>query len=157
MRHRKDGFKLGRLTQHRWALFRNLLVALFRHERITTTEAKAKAVRGLAEHMVTLAKREDLHARRQVLSMVPDAAVVGTLFDTIAARFSDRRGGYTRIIKLKQRRGDNAPLVLLELVDRLEDGKERKSSAEKKGKSSKGEAGAARGKRKKEKAAAASA
>jgi large subunit ribosomal protein L17 len=157
MRHRKDGFKLGRLTQHRWALFRNLLVALFRHERITTTEAKAKAVRGLAEHMVTLAKREDLHARRQVLSMVPDAAVVGTLFDTIAARFSDRRGGYTRIIKLKQRRGDNAPLVLLELVDRPEDGKERKSSAEKKEKAPKGEAGAARGKRKKEKAAAASA
>jgi large subunit ribosomal protein L17 len=157
MRHRKDGFKLGRLTQHRWALFRNLLVALFRHERITTTEAKAKAVRGLAEHMVTLAKREDLHARRQVLSMVPDAAVVGTLFDTIAARFSDRRGGYTRIIKLKQRRGDNAPLVLLELVDRPEDGKERKSSAEKKEKTPKGEAGAARGKRKKEKAAAASA
>jgi large subunit ribosomal protein L17 len=138
MRHRKDGFKLGRLTQHRWALFRNLLVALFRHERITTTEAKAKAVRGLAEHMVTLAKREDLHARRQVLSMVPDAAVVGTLFDTIAARFSDRRGGYTRIIKLKQRRGDNAPLVLLELVDRPEDGKERKSSAEKKEKSAEG-------------------
>ena len=67
MRHRKDGFKLGRLTQHRWAMFRNLLVALFRHERITTTEAKAKAVRGLADHMVTLAKRENLHARRQVL------------------------------------------------------------------------------------------
>jgi large subunit ribosomal protein L17 len=89
--------------------------------------------------------------------MVPDAAVVGTLFDTIAARFSDRRGGYTRIIKLKQRRGDNAPLVLPELVDRPEDGKERKSSAEKKEKAPKGEAGAARGKRKKEKAAAASA
>ena len=71
MRHRKDGYKLGRLTQHRWALFRNLLVALFRHERITTTEAKAKAVRGLADRMITLAKQENLHARRQVLSMVP--------------------------------------------------------------------------------------
>ena len=127
MRHRKDGFKLGRLTQHRWALFRNLLVALFRHERITTTEAKAKAVRGLAEHMVTLAKRENLHARRQVLSMMPDAAVVGTLFDTIAARFSDRNGGYTRIIKLGPRPGDNAPMVLLELVDRPDDGQERKA------------------------------
>lgn len=157
MRHRKDGFKLGRLTQHRWALFRNLLVALFRHERITTTEAKAKAVRGLAEHMVTLAKRENLHARRQVLSMVPDAEVVGTLFDTIAARFSDRNGGYTRIIKLGPRPGDNAPMVLLELVDRVEDGKERKGSDEKKEKAPKGEAGAARGKKKKEKAAAASA
>ena len=157
MRHRKDGFKLGRLTQHRWALFRNLLVALFRHERITTTEAKAKAVRGLAEHMVTLAKRETLHARRQVLSMVPDAEVVGTLFDTIAARFSDRKGGYTRIIKLGPRPGDNAPMVLLELVDRVEEGKDGKGSGEKKEKAPKGEAGAARGKKKKEKAAAASA
>ena len=157
MRHRKDGFKLGRLTQHRWAMFRNLLVALFRHERITTTEAKAKAVRGLAEHMVTLAKRENLHARRQVLSMVPDGEVVGTLFDTIAARFSDRSGGYTRIIKLGPRPGDNAPMVLLELVDRVEAGKEKKSSAEKKEKAPKGDAGAGRGKKKKEKAAAASA
>ena len=156
MRHRKDGFKLGRLTQHRWALFRNLLVALFRHERITTTEAKAKAVRGLAEHMVTLAKRENLHARRQVLSMMPDAAVVGTLFDTIAARFSDRNGGYTRIIKLGPRPGDNAPMVLLELVDRPEDGKERKAGgAETKEKPPKAEA---KGKKKeKAKAAAASA
>ena len=72
MRHGKAGFKLGRVTAHRWALFRNLLVALFRHERIMTTEAKAKAVRGLADHMVTLAKRDNLHARRQVLAMVPD-------------------------------------------------------------------------------------
>ena len=71
MRHRKDGFKLGRRTNHRWALFRNLLTDLFRHERITTTEAKAKAIRGLADHMITLAKRENLHARRQVLAMVP--------------------------------------------------------------------------------------
>jgi large subunit ribosomal protein L17 len=156
MRHRKDGFKLGRLTQHRWAMFRNLLVALFRHERITTTEAKAKAVRGLAEHMVTLAKRENLHARRQVLSMVPDAEVVGTLFDTIAARFSDRTGGYTRIIKLGPRPGDNAPMVILELVDRAENGKERKGSGEKKEKAPRGRAAAA-GKKKKEKAAAASA
>src|SRR3989449_8067563 len=69
MRHRRDGFKLGRVTAHRWALFRNLLVALFRHERIQTTEAKAKAVRGLAEQMITLAKRDTLHARRQVLAM----------------------------------------------------------------------------------------
>ena len=86
MRHRNAGYKLGRLTQHRWALFRNLLVALFRHERIATTDTKARAVRGLAEHMITLAKRENLHARRQVLSMVPDTEVVGRLFDTIAAR-----------------------------------------------------------------------
>ena len=159
MRHGKANYKLGRLTQHRWALFRNLLVALFRHERITTTEAKAKAVRGAADHMITLAKRENLHARRQVLTMVPDAAVVGTLFDTIAARFSDRNGGYTRIIKTGRRPGDNAPMVILELVDRAETGKDRKDRAEKKEKAPKAEGGAAtKGKRKKkEKAAAASA
>ena len=93
MRHGRAGFKLGRLTAHRWALFRNLLVALFRHERIMTTEAKAKAMRGLADHIVTLAKRDNLHAQRQVLAMVPDPAVVKKLFDTIAARFGDRHGG----------------------------------------------------------------
>ena len=149
MRHGKAGFKLGRVTAHRWALFRNLLVALFRHERIMTTEAKAKAVRGLADHMVTLAKRDDLHARRQVLSMVPDAVVVKKLFDTIAARFSERHGGYTRIIKVGHRAGDGAPLVLMELVDRPETPKAKKE----KGKEAKGEK-APRGK--KEKAAAAS-
>src|SRR5262249_56102636 len=117
MRHRNAGYKLGRLTQHRWALFRNLLVALFRHERIATTDTKARAVRGLAEHMITLAKRENLHARRQVLSMVPDTEVVGRLFDTIAARFADRNGGYTRIIKTGHRPGDGAPMVFPELVD----------------------------------------
>jgi large subunit ribosomal protein L17 len=159
VRHGKANYKLGRLTQHRWALFRNLLVALFRHERITTTEAKAKAVRGAAEHMITLAKRENLHARRQVLTMVPDTAIVGTLFDTIAARFSDRNGGYTRIIKTGRRPGDNAPMVILELVDRAETDKDRKERAEKKEKAPKAEGGAAaKGKRKKkEKAAAASA
>ena len=119
MRHGKAGFKLGRVTSHRWALFRNLLVALFRHERIMTTEAKAKAVRGLADHMVTLAKREDLHARRQVLSMVPDAEVVKKLFDSIAARFSERHGGYTRIMKAGLRPGDRAQMVVLELVGLL--------------------------------------
>ena len=90
MRHGRAGFKLGRVTAHRWALFRNLLVALFRHDRITTTVAKAKAVRGLADHMVTLAKQDTLHARRQVLSMVPDPVVVKKLFDTIAARSGHR-------------------------------------------------------------------
>ena len=84
MRHGRAGFKLGRVTAHRWALFRNLLVALFRHERIMTTEAKAKAVRGLADQMVTLAKRENLPARRQVLSLVPDREVVGRIFDLYA-------------------------------------------------------------------------
>jgi large subunit ribosomal protein L17 len=156
MRHRKDGFKLGRRTQHRWATFRNLLVALFRHERITTTEAKAKAVRGLADRMITLAKRESLHARRQVLAMVPDAEVVRRLFDTIVARFGDRHGGYTRIIRLGPRPGDAAPMVLLELVDRPEAPKDKAGGkGEKKEKAPRGDAGAGRRKPKKEKAAAA--
>ena len=101
MRHGVDGYKPGRLTKHRAARFRNMLVSLFRHERITTTEAKAKAVRGLADHCVTLAKREQnrLHARRQVLTLVPDRDVVARLFDTIAARYGDRHGGYTRIVR----------------------------------------------------------
>jgi large subunit ribosomal protein L17 len=157
MRHRKDGFKLGRLTQHRWAMFRNLLVGLFRHERIETTEAKAKAVRGLADHVVTLAKRENLHARRQVLSLVPDTDVVARIFDTIAARFSDRQGGYTRIIRGGTRHGDAAQMVLLELVDRPEtpaDGGKKKEKKEKAPKGEKGEAGAGSKKKKREKAAA---
>jgi large subunit ribosomal protein L17 len=158
MRHGKDGFKLGRTTSHRWALFRNLLVALFRHERITTTEAKAKAVRGLAEHMITLAKRENLHARRQVLSMVPDDAVVKRLFDTVAARYADRNGGYTRIIKAGFRRGDAAPVVLLELVDRVETPADSKKGDKKeRKKTDSGEAGATGRRKRKEKAAAASA
>ena len=157
MRHRIDGYKLGRRTQHRWAMFRNMLVSLFRHERIATTEAKAKAVRGLADQMITLAKRENLHARRQVLSMVPDTEVVGRLFDTIAARFADRNGGYTRIIKAGRRPSDGAPLVLLELVDRAEAPKDKDKKAEKKERAPRGEAGATGKRKRKEKAAAASA
>ena len=129
MRHGRAGFKLGRVTAHRWALFRNLLVALFRHERITTTVAKAKAVRGLADHMVTLAKRDNLHARRQVLAMVPDPLVVKKLFDTVAARAVDRNGGYTRILRAGMRPGDRAPMAILELVDRPEAPKERGKKA----------------------------
>jgi large subunit ribosomal protein L17 len=161
MRHGRANYKLGRITQHRWALFRNLLVALFRHERIMTTEAKAKAVRGLADQMVTLAKRENLHAKRQVLAMVPDETVVKKLFDTIAARFSDRNGGYTRIIHAGTRPGDRAPMVVLELVDRPEAPKEKKkkdAKAEKTpraDKADKGEAAAGARKGRKKKAAAA--
>ncbi len=129
MRHGKAGKKLGRRTAHRWALFRNLLTALFRHERITTTEAKAKAVRGLADWMITLAKRESLHARRQALRLVPDEAVVKKLFDTLAARYAGRPGGYTRVLKVGHRAGDNAPLALLELVDRPATPKEKGKDA----------------------------
>ena len=159
MRHQKDGYKLGRRTNHRWALFRNLLVALFRHERITTTEAKAKAVRGLADHMVTLAKRENLHARRQVLAMVPDDEVVRKMFDTIAARFADRNGGYTRIIRSGVRPGDGAPTVLLELVDRPDTPAatdKGKGKGEKK-REGRGASGASGKRRRKERAASASA
>jgi large subunit ribosomal protein L17 len=158
MRHGRAGFKLGRVTAHRWALFRNLLVALFRHERIITTVAKAKAIRGLADHMVTLAKRDSLHARRQVLAMVPDPVVVKKLFDTIAARSSDRSGGYTRILRAGTRPGDRAPLAILELMDRPEAPKEKKSKKDAKGKKKRdrGEAAAGAAKGRKQKAAAAS-
>jgi large subunit ribosomal protein L17 len=156
VRHGRAGFKLGRVTAHRWALFRNLLVALFRHERIATTEAKAKAVRSLADHMVTLAKRESLHARRQVLALVPDTEVVRKLFDTIAARYADRQGGYTRILRAGTRPGDRAPMVLLELVDRPEAPKAKEEKSAKREKKRRGEtgAGAPRGRRKREAAAA---
>lgn len=159
MRHRKGNYKLGRRTDHRLAMFRNMLTALFRHERILTTEAKAKAIRGTADEMVTLAKRESLHARRQVLSMVPDSEVVGRLFDTIAARFSDRNGGYTRIIRVGPRPGDAAPMVYLELVDRMETPGEgdKGKGKQKSEKPPKGEAAAPSRRRRKEKAAAASA
>lgn len=149
MRHGCAGKKLGRVTAHRWALFRNLLTALFQHERITTTEAKAKAVRGLADQVITLAKRESLHARRQVLSLIPDETVVKKVFDVVAVRYGDRPGGYTRIIKVGLRPGDAAPLVLLELVDRPEVPKAKKE----KGKDAKGEK-APRGKKEKVAAAA---
>jgi large subunit ribosomal protein L17 len=141
MRHKRGGSKLGRVTAHRWALFRNLLTALFQHERITTTLAKAKALRPLADHLVTLAKRDDLHARRQALALVPDAVVVRRLFDSIGARFGDRRGGYTRIVPPGTRRGDAAPMAILELVDRPEAPKQKKDTkgrkAEPKGKEAK--------------------
>ncbi len=158
MRHRNHRYRLGRVSEHRTAMLRNMLVALFRHERIETTEAKAKAVRGLADRMVTLAKRENLHARRQALSWMPDTEVVGRLFDQIGARYADRNGGYTRIIHAGVRPGDGAPVVYLELVDRPEtppDGKGTKG--EKKEKPGKGEAKAEGKRKKKEKAAAASA
>jgi large subunit ribosomal protein L17 len=157
MRHGVQVSKLGRLTQHRWSMFRSLLTALFRHERIMTTEAKAKAIKGLADHVVTLAKRENLHARRQVLSLIPDTDVVHRIFDTIAARYGDRHGGYTRILHAGVRKGDAAPVVILELVDRVEPTKDGgKGKKDKQEKPPKGEAkGAGRGRRKKEAAASA--
>jgi large subunit ribosomal protein L17 len=117
MRHRIRGRKLGRTTAHRKALFRNQLSALFTHERIITTVAKAKELRPLAERMVSLAGTGTLPARRKVLTMVPDKDVVRRLFDEIAPRFTERPGGYTRIMRLGRRRGDGAELAIIEFVD----------------------------------------
>ncbi len=108
--------KLGRTTSHRRALFRNMVTSLFASERIETTEAKAKEVQPVAEKLITLAKRGDLHARRQAASYMMDEDVVKKLFDVIGPRYTERAGGYTRIIKLGNRRGDAAPMALLELV-----------------------------------------
>jgi large subunit ribosomal protein L17 len=117
MRHRKVGKKLSRNASHRKALLRNLVTELLRHGRIKTTLAKAKAMRGPAEKMITLGKRGDLHARRQALSFIQSKDVVHELFDTIAAKYTDRQGGYTRIYKLGQRKGDAAPIAIIELVE----------------------------------------
>jgi large subunit ribosomal protein L17 len=116
MRHRKSGRQLSRNSAHRWALMRNLITALLREEKIKTTDPKAKELRRWADRVITLGKQGSLHARRQVLSIVQDKAVVRKLFDTIAPRFRERPGGYTRIIKVGIRRGDAAPMALIELV-----------------------------------------
>jgi len=117
MRHRVRGRKLGRTTAHRKALFRNQLTALFTHERIITTLAKAKELRPMAERMVTLAGTGSVPARRKVLTMVPDKVIVRRLFDEIAPRFIDRPGGYTRIMRLGRRHGDGAEMAIIEFVD----------------------------------------
>lgn len=118
MKHRKAGRKLGRTASHRRAMIRNMVTSLFIHERIETTEAKAKELRSLAEKMISLAKRGDLHARRQALAVVRDKRVVKKLFDEIAPRYKDISGGYTRMIKVGVRRGDGSPTALIELTKR---------------------------------------
>ena len=109
--------RLGRNSGARKALFKSLLAAFFKYERIETTEAKAKELRKFAEKVVTLAKRGDLSARRQAIQMVDDVEVVHKVFEELPQKFNDREGGYTRILKLGPRRGDAAPMVLIELVD----------------------------------------
>jgi len=123
MRHQIAGRKLGRTTSHRIAMLRNLVTSLFEHERIKTTDAKAKELRPLAERLIGLGKRGDLHARRQVLAVVRKAEVVRKLFDTISSRYQSRPGGYIRIVKLRNRAGDGAPVSLVELIS---EGKEAK-------------------------------
>src|SRR5439155_23429034 len=117
MRHGKTGKKLGRDSAHRKALYANLACSLIEHGRIRTTEAKAKAVKPFAEKMITLGKRGDLHARRQALAALRSNDVVHQLFAEVAPRFTERSGGYTRIVKLGPRLGDAADMVYLELVD----------------------------------------
>ncbi len=117
MRHLKQGRKLGRTTAHRKALMRNLATALFEHERIITTEAKAKELRRVADKLVTLGKRGDLHARRQALKVVRSNAVVRKLFDDVAPRFAERQGGYTRVLRVGFRPGDAAKMAVIELVE----------------------------------------
>jgi large subunit ribosomal protein L17 len=116
MKHRVAGRKLGRTSSHRLALLRNLATALFERERIRTTLMKAKELRPFAEKLVTMAKKETLHARRQVLRHIHDREVVAKLFETVSARFAQRPGGYTRILKLGPRRGDAAEMAIIELV-----------------------------------------
>ena len=118
MRHACAGRQFGRNSGHRKALLRTLVTSLLKNEKIETTVAKAKEIQPLAEKMITLAKRGDLHARRQALSFILDEAVVKTLFADVAPRYANRHGGYTRIVKTRNRMGDAAPMAVIELVER---------------------------------------
>lgn len=117
MRHNKAGRRLGRKTSHRVAMFRNMVTSLLDHGKITTTDAKAKEIRVVAERLITLGKRGDLHSMRLASSIIREKPVVTKLFSTIAPLYKERLGGYTRIVKLGIRQGDAAPLSLIELVE----------------------------------------
>ena len=118
MRHGAAYRKLGRTVSHRQAMFANMAASLIKHEQITTTLPKAKELRPFVEKLVTLAKKGDLHARRQAISAVRDVPQVGKLFDTLAPRYAERNGGYIRIMKAGFRHGDNAAMAVIEFVDR---------------------------------------
>ena len=123
MRHKMSGRKLNRTSSHRKAMFVNMTVSLLRHEQIKTTKPKARDLRSFAEKMITLGKRGDLHARRKAMSFLQDKDVVTKLFDTLADRYKDRQGGYTRVLAAGFRYGDSAPMAVIELVDRDPDAK----------------------------------
>jgi large subunit ribosomal protein L17 len=125
----KSGKRLGRNTSHRKAMMRNMVTSFFDHEKITTTDARAKELRKMAEKLITIALRGDLHARRLVMQVVRDKKIVAKLFDTIAPRYTERPGGYTRIIKLGHRSGDNASLSVIELVEEEFTAKPKKKKA----------------------------
>ena len=134
MRHKKAGKQLSRNTSHRRAMLRNIVTSLFKYERIETTDAKAKSLKPIAEKMITLAKRGDLHARRQALSYLQDKAVTHKLFDDLKDRYLDRQGGYVRIVKKGIRKGDAAPISVVQLIP---EGEEKKSAKKKTKKSRK--------------------
>ncbi len=127
MRHGIKGRKLNRTKAHRRALFANMAASLIKHEQIKTTLPKAREIRPITEKLITLAKKGDLHARRQALSFLYDEEIVRKLFAVLAERYKDRQGGYTRIIKAGNRFGDNAPVAIIELVDRDESEKGKDS------------------------------
>ena len=136
MRHRNAGRKLGRTSAHRTALLRNMVTSLLEHEQIETTDAKAKELRRVADRMITLGKRGDLHARRLALRVVRNDEVASKLFGPLAERYKERPGGYTRVLKVRTRPGDAAPISIIELVDRevkvAKAAPEKPSKAEKK-------------------------
>ncbi|MEM9733259.1 MAG: 50S ribosomal protein L17 [Pseudomonadota bacterium] len=123
MKHRKQGRKLNRTHSHRKAMFKNMAVALLTHEQIVTTLPKAKELRSVVDKLITLGKRGDLHARRQAASQLQDKSTVQKLFSVLGERYKERPGGYTRVLKAGFRYGDNAPMAVIELVDRDEDAK----------------------------------
>ncbi|MCP4183937.1 MAG: 50S ribosomal protein L17 [Hyphomicrobiales bacterium] len=123
MRHRKQGRKLNKTASHRKAMFANMAASLIEHEQIVTTLPKAKEMRRVSDKLITLGKRGDLHARRQAISKIRDVEQVKKLFDVLGPRYQERNGGYTRVMKAGYRYGDNAPMAVLELVDRDIDAK----------------------------------
>ena len=136
MRHKVAGRNFGRTANQRKALLRGLVSSLFEHQRIETTLAKAKAIKGIAEKMVTFGKKNDLHSKRMVLSFIPNRTIMTKLFSDIAPRFADRNGGYLRIVQTRQRVNDRAPMAIIEFIDYEENkvnavGKEAKKEAQK--------------------------
>ncbi len=128
MRHGKAGSKLGRTSSHRKAMLRNMVTSFLKYEKVKTTDVKARELKKVAEKMVTLGKRGDLHARRQALAFVRDPEVVGKLFSELSERYRQRAGGYTRIIKMGYRTGDNAPLSSIEFIDTVQKKKPKKKA-----------------------------
>ncbi|UCD33079.1 MAG: 50S ribosomal protein L17 [Desulfobacterales bacterium] len=132
MRHRRARLKLNRTSSHRKAMFRNMVTSLFKHERIRTTDVKAKELRRWADNLITLAKRGDLHARRKALSIIREKDVVYKLFDEASEKYGAVSSGYTRIIKLGRRSGDAAPISMVELISKEESKKKKKTKKKKK-------------------------